>query len=207
MILLIAILAGLLVGQLRARLAGSTWQAPQLHHTWLVLVAFLPQFFAFYLPASRNHIPDTLAAVCLVSSQVGLLIFCLLNRHQSGIVILGIGLFLNLLVISANGGFMPLSMETAAQLIPEHIFRDIKIGSRLGASSKDIFLPFDDMVFPWLSDRFPAWFPYRFAFSIGDLFISLGAYLVFATQSGSMILRQNQKIKRKAGLNANESIN
>jgi hypothetical protein len=195
MILLTAILVGLLVGQLRARQVGSAWQVPELQHSWLVPVAFLPQFFAFYLPASRERIPDAVAAICLVSSQIGLLIFCLLNRHQGGLKILGAGLLLNLLVITANGGFMPLSMETAEQLIPKHILENMKIGSRLDASSKDILLPFDAMVFPWLSDRFPAWFPYRFAFSLGDLIVGMGAYLVFATGSGSLILWQNQRTR------------
>jgi hypothetical protein len=186
MILLTAILAGLLAGLLRARWTGKTWQPPELHHGWFALLAFLPQFFAFYLPASREYFSAPLAAGCLVGSQVGLLLFCWLNRKLPGIPILAFGLFLNLLVISANGGFMPLSTQAAARLIPEHILQDIKIGSRLGASSKDILLPFNAMVFPWLSDRLlpPAWFPYQFAFSIGDIFIGLGAFLLLSIQPG-----------------------
>jgi hypothetical protein len=185
-ILLTAVLAGLLAGMLCARLAQKIWQPPELNYSWLALVAFLPQFFAFYLPASREYISVPLAAACLVGSQIGLLIFCLLNRHQVGIMILAVGLFLNLLVITANGGFMPLSTQSAAQLIPEHMLQNIKIGSRLGASSKDILLPFDAMVFPWLSDRFlsPTWLPYQFAFSIGDIFIGLGAFLLLSIQPG-----------------------
>jgi len=191
-ILLTAVLAGLLAGLLRARWAQKIWQPPELQYSWLALVAFLPQFFAFYLPASREYMSVPLAAACLVGSQVGLLIFCLLNRHQVGIMILAVGLLLNLLVITANGGFMPLSTQTAAQLIPEHILQNIKIGSRLGASSKDILLPFDAMVFPWLSDRFlpPAWFPYQFAFSIGDILIGLGAFLLLSIQPGFLKNRQ-----------------
>jgi hypothetical protein len=185
-ILLIAILAGLLAGLLHARWSGTAWQPPELHHSWLALVAFLPQLFAFYLPASRNNIPASLAAICLVSSQAGLLLFCLINRHQPWLLLLATGLTLNLLVIIANGGFMPLSLEAAARLIPEHILQSIKIGSRLGPASKDILLPFDRMVFPWLSDRFvpPAWIPYQFAFSMGDILISLGAFLLLGAQPG-----------------------
>jgi hypothetical protein len=200
-ILLTAVLAGLLVGLLRARWAEKTWQFPQLRHSWLVLIAFLPQLFAFYLPVSRDYISVSLAAVCLVGSQVGLLLFCLLNRQQTWILILAAGLFLNLLVITANGGFMPLSTQTAAQLIPEHILQNIKIGSRLGASSKDILLPLDAMAFPWLSDRFlpPAWFPYQFAFSIGDIFIGLGAFFLLSVQSGSLKNREKGSFRYANG--------
>jgi hypothetical protein len=191
-ILLPAVLAGLLAGLLRARWAEKTWQPPELRYSWLALVAFLPQFFAFYLPASREHISASLAAACLIGSQAGLMFFCVLNRNLPGMPVLATGLFLNLLVITFNGGFMPLSTQAAAQLIPEHILQNIKIGSRLGTSSKDILLPFDAMVFPWLSDRLlpPAWFPYRFAFSIGDILIALGAFLLLSIQPDFLKNRQ-----------------
>jgi hypothetical protein len=99
-------------------------------------------------------------------------------------MVLAAGLLLNLLVITVNGGFMPLGTDTAAQLIPEHYLRGLEVGSPLGARSKDILLAPDGIVFPWLADRFltPAWFPYRFAFSIGDVFISLGAFLLLSMQ-------------------------
>lgn len=79
---------------------------------------------------------------------------------------------------------MPLSLEAAARLIPQHILQSMETGSRIGPASKDILLPFNQMVLPWLSDRFlpPAWFPYQFAFSIGDVLISLGAFLLLSIQ-------------------------
>jgi len=183
-ILLTAVLAGLFAGLLRAKWKKQSWRPPELQHVWLVSVAFLPQLLVFYLPGWRAHLPDTLVAASLVGSQVGLLVFCLLNRHQIGMMVLAVGLLLNLLVITANGGFMPLSTETAAQLIPQHILRSLELGSPLGAGSKDILLTPDAIVFPWLADRFlpPGWFPYRFAFSIGDVFIALGAFLLLSMQ-------------------------
>lgn len=199
MILLTAVLAGLLVGLFRARWQHKVWQPPELQHSWLALLAFLPQFFAFYLPASRDIISAPLAAACLVGSQIGLLLFCLLNRRHAWIWLLAAGLFLNLLVIIANGGFMPLSTQTAAQLIPEHILQGIKIGSRLSAGSKDILLPPNAIVFPWLSDQFPAWFPYRFVFSIGDILIALGAFLLLGTQPGLHKNRQKGSFENVNG--------
>jgi hypothetical protein len=184
LILLSALIIGLLVGLLRARLENQPWQLPELRHIWLVLVSFVPQFIVFYLPAAHISLSDSVVRACLVGSQVGLVTFCLLNRQFLGIRVLAVGLLLNLVVIVANGGFMPLSTETAVQLIPESILRGIQIGSRVSVGSKDILLAPGGIVFPWLADRFlpPAWFPYRFAFSLGDVFIGMGAFLLLCLQ-------------------------
>jgi hypothetical protein len=178
MVLLSAVIAGLFVGILRAKWNQDKWQPPMLQHIWLVLVAFLPQLFAFYLPFTRSHVSHSLAAICLVSSQVGLLLFCWLNRRTAGIPLLAGGLILNLLAISANGGLMPLSIDTAALFLPANVLQKLHVGSRLSSSSKDILLPAAAVVFSWFADRFvsPAWFQYRFVFSLGDILISLGAF-------------------------------
>lgn len=187
MILLTAVIAGLSVGILHARWNREKWQPPVLRHTWLVLVAFLPQFFAFYLPFTRSQVSDHLAAICLVSSQVGLLLFCWLNRRSVGIPLLAAGLILNLMAISANGGLMPLSIDTAAHLLPADVLQKLQVGSRF-STSKDILLPASSVVFPWFADRFvsPAWFQYRFVFSLGDILISLGAFWLLRFRSVSI---------------------
>jgi hypothetical protein len=186
-ILLTAVIAGLLVGILRARWNHDKWQPPALRHTWLVLVAFLPQLFAFYLPFTRTHVSDSLAAVCLVGSQIGLLLFCWLNRRLAGIPLLAGGLVLNLLVIIANGGLMPLSIDTAARFLPANVLQKLQVGSRFSPSSKDILLPAAAVVFPWFADRFvsPAWFQYRFVFSLGDILVSLGAFWLLRSRKVS----------------------
>ena len=184
MILLTAVIAGLSVGILRARWSHDKWQPPVLQHSWLVLVAFLPQLFAFYLPLTRSHVSNSLAAICLVSSQIGLLVFCWLNRQSTGIPLLACGLMLNLLAISANGGLMPLSLDTAALFLPADVFQQLQVGSRFSIS-KDILLPTSAVVFPWFADRFvsPAWFQYRFVFSLGDILVSLGAFRLLGSRS------------------------
>ncbi|HEY3313026.1 MAG TPA: DUF5317 family protein [Anaerolineales bacterium] len=163
------------------------WQFPEFERAWLVIIFFVPQFLAFYWSGSRSYMSTPLVAAYLLISQVGLFLFCLLNRHLPGIPILAAGLLLNLLVIGANGGLMPLSTATAERLLPENVFLHLKIGSRVSLSSKDILLQPDAIVFPWLSDRFvsPEWFPYRFAFSLGDILIDIGAFLLLALPSKS----------------------
>ena len=46
MILLAAILAGLAVGLFLARIQKRPWTVPPLRKPWLVITAFLPQFFS-----------------------------------------------------------------------------------------------------------------------------------------------------------------
>ena len=181
MILGIAVAAGYLTGLLRAKLTSAPWQVPALNHLWLVPLAFLPQLLAFYWPGTRSQMADSLVSICLIASQAGLLLFCLLNWQLPGLLVLSFGLLLNLIVIVANGGFMPLSTQTAAQLVSAQTFNSLEPGSRVGVS-KDILLSPDAIVFPWLADRFvpPAGFPYRFAFSLGDVFIGMGAFLLLA---------------------------
>jgi hypothetical protein len=195
-ILLAAVIAGLLVGVLRARWNRSSWQPPVLRYTWLVLVAFVPQWFAFYLPFTRGYLSESLAAACLVSSQFGLLLFCWLNRRSEGLPLLTAGLLLNLLAIVANGGLMPMSVDTAARFLPTDVFQTLQVGSRFSLSSKDILLPATEIVFPWFADRFvsPAWFHYRFVFSLGDILISLGAFWLLISRPLA-INKINQKRK------------
>ena len=172
MILLSAIVAGLLVGLLVTWWNKTKWQPPTFKYPWLLVVGFLPQFLAFFLPATRSVFPDWLAAASLVGSQVILLVFCILNRQLPGIFLINIGLGLNLIVILANGGFMPLPIETAVFLVPQETLAKIESGSRIATGSKDILLPTNEIVLPWLSDRF--FMPFsRFVYSFGDVLIAI----------------------------------
>jgi MFS family permease len=181
MILGVAVFAGLLLGLLLDRLGRRIWQPPVFRHSWLVAIFFLPQFLAFYLPATRGLFSAQLVAASLVLSQFGLLAFCLFNWRLTGIPVLTVGLFLNLIVILANGGMMPVSPETVSRLVSSETMARLEIGERLG-TTKSILLTEEMMVFPWLADRFvpPDWIPYRFAFSVGDVFIGLGAFVLLA---------------------------
>ena len=186
MILLLAIALGLMAGLGWARWHGQPYQSPELQHLWLVFVAFLPQFIVVYLPITLRLFPDWLVVGFLLASQFILLIFVWLNRRLMGMSILLCGVVLNIAVMTANGGFMPISPQTANRLVPEDSLRDIQPGSRFGA--KDILLYSEDTRFEWLADRFlpPTWFPYQVAFSLGDVFIALGAFWLLAKPRSSM---------------------
>ena len=95
-----------------------------------------------------------------------------------------IGLGLNLIVILANRGWMPISSLTASRLVDGNGTQSFSIGSRFG--QKDILLLPQDMHFEILTDRFllPGWIPYKVAFSLGDILIALGVFWLLAKPAG-----------------------
>ena len=180
MILLTAIAGGLVAGLLWARWQKRSYQAPDLRSTWLVLVGFVPQLLIAYLPATHRLLPNWLAAVSLSASLVLFLAFVWINRRLPGMPVLMTGLLLNLIVMAANGGWMPISPEVASRVLGEDVRNVVALGGRFG--QKDILLPLQEMHLEFLSDRFllPAWSPYQVAFSAGDILIAAGAFWLLA---------------------------
>lgn len=196
MILLTAVLLGVLTGWGLARWQKRIWHPPEFMLPGLIVVGFLPQWLAFYFGLTRNLLSDEAASVCLVFSQVLLLGAAILNIRLPGLPLLIIGLALNLIVIIANGGFMPLSAEAVSPLLPPERLERIGYGERVGPSSKDVLLREADIQFPWLADRFvsPKFVPYRFIFSMGDVWIALGAYLMLAVGRRAEINHEHQNL-------------
>ena len=178
MILLTAVLAGSMTGWGYARWKGRAWHPPIFRAIWLVFLGFIPQWIAFYLPTTRQLLTDEIASGCLILSQIILMAFALLNLRVPGMVFLALGLGCNLIVIVANGGFMPLPFETAAGFVERSHLESLTLGERISSASKDILLKESEIYLPWFADRFvpPSFVPYRFAFSMGDVGIAIGAF-------------------------------
>jgi hypothetical protein len=177
MILLIAVFLGLTAGFARARINGTTYQSVELKSVGLVLLAYLPQLFAFFLPSTRTRIPDNWIPIILIGSQIILLYFAWINRKHPGFRLLCLGLFFNFLVIVLNGGMMPLPPENAAKLVPPGSDLQLEIGQRAGFG-KDVILLKNDTNLWFLGDIFmlPEWINYPLAYSLGDILISIGAF-------------------------------
>ncbi len=180
MILLAAVLLGLLLGLGRARWQNRPYRAPELKWIWLAVAAFAPQLIIAYLPATRHLLPSWLAAALVSASLIGFLAFTWINRRLPGMWILFAGMTLNLAVMLANGGWMPISPATASRLAGGGSAMTSSVGERFG--QKDVLLLPQDTQLPYLSDRFllPDWSPYQVAFSLGDILIAAGAFWLMA---------------------------
>lgn len=177
MVLLWAVIAGFTAGLARAIVGKRRYRVPTLRYLWLLIAAFIPQFFAFQLPATRSLFPDQWIPAVLVGSQFFLLFFSALNLSVPGMGVLGLGLILNFLVIVLNHGMMPISPEVVNQLLPAGASSSLwSIGQRFGVS-KDIVLTQGEMRLWFLSDMFvlPLSKIHYVALSFGDVLMSLGA--------------------------------
>lgn len=90
------------------------------------------------------------------------------------------GLLLNLAVMLANGGWMPISPQNASRLVGAAAISQAAPGERIGP--KDVLLQPAEMQLGFLADRFmlPDWSPYQAAFSAGDILIAAGAFWLLA---------------------------
>lgn len=164
LILLLSLLIALARGGRLSNLAHISIRYPI-----LLFLPFAIQLIAFS-PVGDIFINNILLAQILYLVSMALAIFALwLNRHLPGVLWIALGLVLNTLVITLNGGFMPVSAaarQFAGQ--PPLTERDMNI------------IPMTDAtLLPWLGDilPLPAFLPFATVFSIGDVFIAIGGVI------------------------------
>jgi hypothetical protein len=183
MILALAVILGLAVSLARNRGQTSSLLADiSLSSAWLVLPALAMQYPLLRTPFGPTQQIGVQQALFLLSHLL-LLVFVWRNRRLVGIQIVGLGILCNLLVILANGGFMPITPETLIRINPGTTL-GINPGTTLGiwqhgfhyGFSKDVIL-LRGVTNLWaLSDVLvlPPPFPWPTAFSLGDLMIAGG---------------------------------
>lgn len=164
-----------MAGYLRAQFVRQPYLLPDLRHPVLALLAFLPQALTFFVPYTGGRVSQQWAAWILPVSLGVLMLFVWFNRQRPGFWLLGLGLLLNFAVIAANRGLMPISPETLSIIHGTQV--DIAVADR-AFDSKNIVLPVEMTQLEWLADRFtvPDAWPIQFAFSLGDVFLAVGAF-------------------------------
>lgn len=106
--------------------------------------------------------------------------FLWINRRIAGLPIVGLGWALNALVIGANGGVMP-----AGPAVAEAGARGAEVASAQFLNSRPLAAP----RLGFLGDNFslPQSWPFHNVFSVGDVLIAVGAFVVLHWACGSLV--------------------
>ncbi|MBI4758544.1 MAG: DUF5317 domain-containing protein [Chloroflexi bacterium] len=181
MVLVLAIAAAIICGCLRG-LDPSRLSRLPLRAGWLALGALIVQM-GFFLLVTPEGLSGWPAAMAVTMITYGLLaVFLWLNRCLPGMKVIALGLLLNLAVITANGGYMPVSPEALA--LKEGRVPSAEDYGRRPSRSKDVVLDRSETRLWLLSDIFviPKPLPFTSVLSIGDLFLAAGAFIVVYRQ-------------------------
>jgi hypothetical protein len=156
------IVIGLAMALLRkgkvTRLVELKWK-----FSFLIIVAFLIQYgsiFAFQ--------KDLLLATPI--SYLLLIVFCLLNRNFPGFYLMAAGIVLNLLVMVANNGRMPVNLGAAKDLDPG-LYPSLvagEYGKHIGMSGETHLNFLGDFIY------LKSPYPHHTIISIGDVIFSIG---------------------------------
>lgn len=152
----------------------------------IVGLFFLQSVLVIYVPGQSLW-----QVVILNGAQIALMLLFLLNHHIPGAKMFALGIALNVLVMLANGGWMPLTPETYHFVHPD---RPVVEQTR-PSNSKNILLPRSETNLWILADIIPITLPWRrTAVSPGDILLVAGvAQLIFqatARKKDKLLVRQ-----------------
>jgi len=165
--LIVSVIVALLRG-------GSILRLGQLHirHAYLILIALALQLLVFS-PLGVGW--ERWVGYLYLASLALLLLAVAFNRDLPGMSLLGLGLFLNFLVIAANGGLMPISVEAARRA---GLFELVAALQTKGRHS-NVALMDEETKLRFLGDTIVLGYPLPSArvFSPGDILVVLGAFI------------------------------
>lgn len=141
----------------------------------LLVVGFGLQAVAVWIPSDETW-SQRAAVTFLILSFMPLLLMVWLNRTAPGMLLAGIGIFMNFFVIALNGG-MPVLPEAAALadgIDPSNIAVDF------GRQSKHVELTVDTRL-PFLGDVIPMRI-IGSVISLGDIFLAVGLGIYLENQ-------------------------
>jgi Family of unknown function (DUF5317) len=174
MILVVSVLLALAMGLRRGsltHLADTT-----LRWVWIPPLAFGLQAAFVNFPVLGPGASATIGPIVLLGTYTAVILFLVFNRLQPGAKLVLAGAILNLAVMAANGGYMPVTLGALAR--SGHLGRQVVRGaSAFVYGSKDIVLPDSGVRLGFLGDVFslPLPVPLAASFSLGDVFIAAGA--------------------------------
>lgn len=162
----LSVLVALLLRRPLSRLADV-----RLCHPWLILIAILLQIVMFTEPLGPVLAHAHVIPVLNTATYVLVLVFCLLNFRVRSLLVVAVGCFLNGLAIIANGGYMPADPVSAGHVVHDLVESGIVNNSR--ALDESTRLPFLTDIF-----HMPSWMPLANVFSVGDIVVAIGVFLL-----------------------------
>ena len=169
MLRLVIIVLVIVVALLRG---GSLRNLAELQLRWLPLViaGFMLQLLIF-TPFARSPLLAAATVPIYVLSMLLLVIWVAANWRIPGMALIGIGLALNVIAITANGGHMPVSPESAryAGTIGNYASENTFVANNSIATQ-------DNVRFWLLTDiiAIPKQVPFANVISIGDVLLTIG---------------------------------
>lgn len=152
---------------------GSLKEDLGLRMMWLAPVAYALQVI------NRSLVPDLHLVVTAVSYGL-LLYFAWVNIENQGVRFILIGVLLNVVVILANGGRIPVDIE-AARAVGVDVD---ELSRRVLAKHAPLI---SDSRLPFLGDVIPVPFPIARIISLGDIFAVCGSFLLVQDLMGKRI--------------------
>lgn len=177
MILLVAVCISLIVALLRGRRLERLVDV-SFRFGWLAFVGLGLQMVYAFLPTLASG-ATRWERMLLFAAAHGLLVpVVALNYRLPGFRLIGLGLILNMVVMVANDGLMPITGASLARAGLGHLAAGIQPGSPI-SSAKDVLLAREDIRLWILADILVLPPPVRSVFSVGDALLALGAFVFF----------------------------
>jgi len=168
------ILASVAVALLRGGRLKALADLP-FRHGWLVIAAFALRAGLGWAPAAGIALSDAVVWAVQAVSHLALLAAVVINRQVAGVPTLGLGILGNALAILSNGGRMPVSPEAVAAVSAEMGLEKLFEGGSY------LHQPMAEAArLSFLADILPspAWLPGNHVYSIGDLLIMAGLFVM-----------------------------
>lgn len=148
----------------------------RLHWLSLAYVALAFQLAAFPGSSLPWHTPDGVAVGLWIASDALLVAVVVRNVRLPGVALVAAGLASNLLAVLANGGHMPALPRALAGA-----------GLHYARSMNSVRMAHPAL--PWLVDRWaaPHWIPLANIFSVGDVAIAVGGFLLALAVTGARV--------------------
>src|SRR5215212_10574730 len=155
----------------------------EFHHAWLAVAALVVQVLIIsVLPGGGGGLSEEihLATYLLLGA------FLVVNRHIPGLVVIAAGGALNFAAIVSNGGVMPADRDAVAAA-----------GIAEDATQFANSAPTDGAPLGLLGDVFhtPAWFAVHNVFSVGDVVIVIGAFVLLHRACGTRLGRLASRVR------------